>query len=152
MSPKYTLKEAAVWENFKNFMTKIQEDPHQSIGTRVEQLAEEKPNNIALYFQDQSWTWQAFNEESNKIAHHFLNLGLKPGETIALMMENSPEYLFITTGINKIQGISALINFNQKKQALTHSFNIAEPKWIIVDGDCLPSFNDSVKNLSLKNS
>ena len=151
MSPKYTLKEAAVWENFKNFMTKIQEDPHQSIGTRVEQLAEEKPNNIALYFQDQSWTWQVFNEESNKIAHHFLNLGLKPGETIALMMENSPEYLFITTGINKIQGISALINFNQKKQALTHSFNIAEPKWIIVDGDCLPSFNDSVKNLSLKN-
>jgi acyl-CoA synthetase (AMP-forming)/AMP-acid ligase II len=151
MSPKYTPKEAAVWDSFNNFMTNLQENPNQSIGIRVEQLAEEKPNDIALYFQDQSWTWQALNEESNKIAHHFLNLGLKPGESIALMMENSPEYLFITTGINKIQGISALTNFNQKRQALTHSFNTAEPKWIIVDGNCLPSFNDVVKNLPLKN-
>ena len=52
MSPKCTPKEAAVWDSFNNFMTKLQEDPNQGIGTRVEQLAEEKPNDIALYYQD----------------------------------------------------------------------------------------------------
>jgi len=150
MSPKTSPKEEAVWERFRQAMVKIQQNPNQSIGTFIEKLAEEKPEHIALYYQDAFWTWQAFNEETNKIANFFLNLGLKRGESIALMMENSPEYLFLIGGINKIQGVSALINFNQRKLALTHAFNVIEPKWIVVDGDCLQPFNDVFENLSLK--
>ena len=151
MSPKMTPKEDAVWDRFRLTMSKVQENPNQGIGTRIQQVAEEKPEHMALYYQDASWTWKDFNEESNRIANFFLNLGLKPGETVSLMLENSPEYLFLTGGINKIQGISALINFNQKKQALTHAFNVVDPKWIVVDADCLPSFNDAVDSLPLKN-
>jgi len=140
MSPKMTPKEEAVWDVFRDVMNSLMVNPNQSIGTRIEQLAEEKPKENVLYYEDASWTWQAFNEESNRVANYFLDLGLKRGDTISLMLENSPEYLFFVTGINKIQGISALINFNQRKQALTHSFNVAEAKWIVVDGDCLPFF------------
>ena len=151
MSPKMNPKEEAIYDRFQKLMLKVQENPNQSLGTRVEQLAEEKSKQIALCFQDDTWTWQAFNEESNKISNYFLKMGSKPGETIALMLENSPEYLFITSGINKIQGISALINCNQKKQALMNSFNIVDPKWIIVDGDCLPSFNEIINKLPHNN-
>jgi citronellyl-CoA synthetase len=63
-------------------------------------------------------------------------------------MENSPEFLSITTGINKIQGISSMINVNQRKQALIHSFKISEPLWIIVDGDSLPAFIDVFSDLN----
>jgi len=145
-----TPKELGVLSRFTQKMSKVIQNPKHSIGIRVEQLAEEKPKDIALYFQDSSWTWQEFNEESNRIANYFLNLGLKPKDTVAIMLENSPDYLFLTTGINKIQGISALININQKRQALTHGFNLVEPKWIIVDGDSLPSFNEIVKTLPHK--
>ena len=147
MSPKMTSKEAAVWDKFREAMNRIMENEHQSIGTRIEQLAAEKPKELALFYQDKSWTWQAFNEESNRISNFFLDLGLKRGDTVALMLENCPEYFFFVTGINKIQGISALINFNQRKQALNHSFNVAEPKWIVVDGECLQFFNDIVDTL-----
>ena len=150
MSPKTSPKEDAVWERFGQAMVKIQQNENQSIGTFIEKLAEEKPDHIALYYQDASWTWKAFNEETNKIANFFLNLGLKRGESIALMMENSPEYLFLIGGINKIQGVSALINFNQRKLALTHAFNVIDPKWIVVDGDCLQPLNEVFENLSLK--
>ncbi len=158
MSPKFTPKEAEVYDIFAKQMAKTQTNPNQSIGTAVEQLADEqldekRSNQIALYFEDATWTWKALNEESNKFANYFLQLGqlgLKPGETIAIMMENSPEYLFITSGINKIQGISALINNNQKRKALTHSFNISNPKWIIVDGSCLDSFIEIADKLPLK--
>jgi len=151
MVTKLTPKELEVRTRYVQEMSKIFSNPNQSFGTRIEQLAEKLPNKDALYFQDSIWTWQTFNEESNKIANYFLNLGLNSGDTVAIMLENSPEYLFITSGINKIQGISALINFNQKKQALTHGFNVVEPKWIIVDGDCLPSFSEIVNNFPLKN-
>jgi len=66
------------------------------------------------------------------------------------MIENSPEYFFITTGINKIQGVSALININQRGQALIHSIKIVNPKYIIVDRECLPSLLEVTDELSFK--
>lgn len=100
--------------------------------------------------RDKSWTWKGFNEETNLIANFFEKHGLKPGDTIAVMLENSPDYFFVTTGINKIQGISALININQRKQALVHSINIVNAKYIIVDGICLPNLLEVIEELSFK--
>ena len=151
MSPNVSENEKAVYDRFLHAMLKVQENPNQSIGTRIEQLVEEKPKEVALCYQDDSWTWQAFNEETNRIANYFLNLGLNPGETVAIMMENCPEYFFITSGVNKIQGISALINFNQRREALIHAFNTADPRWIIIDGDCLKAFNEVIDKLPYKN-
>ncbi len=145
--PTYTPKEAEFYGRFGEQMNKALTNPNQSIGTSIEELNERIPNKKALFYDNSSWTWQEFNKESNLIAHHFLNLGLEPGNTVALMLENSPEYLFYTTGINKLQGISSLINFNLRKQVLIHSFKLAEPKWIIVDGDSLPYFIEIVEDL-----
>ncbi|MFX0138667.1 MAG: long-chain-acyl-CoA synthetase [Candidatus Hodarchaeota archaeon] len=147
MSPK----ETEFYNRFIRDLASVNEDPNHSFGFLIEKWAEEIPNNIALYFQDDTWTWQAFNDESNKISNFFLNSGLNHGECIALMLENSPESLFLTSGINKIQGISALVNFNQKKQALSHSFKIVNPKYIVIDGDNLHSFYEIAENLPLKN-
>jgi citronellyl-CoA synthetase len=101
-------------------------------------------------FEDRSWTWKEFNKEANIFANFFLKQGLKPGDTIALMIENSPEYFFITTGINKIQAVSALVNINQRRQALVHSIKIVNPKYIVVDGECLPSLLEIVDGLPFK--
>jgi acyl-CoA synthetase (AMP-forming)/AMP-acid ligase II len=145
--PTYTPKEAEFYGRFGKEMHKTLTNPNQSIGTSIEELAKNIPSKNALLYQDSSWTWKEFNEESNLIANHFLNSGLEPGNTVALMLENSPEYLFYTTAINKLQGISALINFNLRKQALIHSFQLVEPRWIIVDGDSLPYFSEIVEDL-----
>lgn len=147
----YTPKELEHLNQFIELMDEVLKNPNQSIGTQIERLTIEMPKKVALYFQDDSWTWQAFNEESNKIANYFFNLGLTPSETIAIMLENSPEYLFLTSGINKIQGITALMNINQRKQALTHAFKIVNPRWIVVDGNYLPSFIEVLEGLPYKN-
>lgn len=66
-----------------------------------------------------------------------------------MMMENSPEFLFLITGVNKMQGIVSLINVNLRKKALIHVFNISEPEKIIIDGDNLPAFNEIFKELKV---
>jgi len=144
-------KELDVYSRFLSEIQSFKDNPNQSLGTRVEELANWQPNNVALFFQDATWTFQTLNAECNRVAHLFLKLGLKPGETVALMLENSPDFLFCMIGLNKIQAISALINFHQKKQALAHSFKIADPTFIIVDGDCLPAFNEVASELACSN-
>ena len=99
--PQYTQKEGIIYSKFSETVRDILSKSNQSIATRIEQLAEKHPKRKALFYEESSWTWQEFNEESNKIANFFRNLGLNPGDPVALMMENSPEYLFYTTGLTK---------------------------------------------------
>jgi len=112
--------------------------PNQSFGTNIEKQAFDLPDKDALFFEKNSWTWNSVNAECNRRANLFKKLDLKNGDTVSIMMENSPEYLFLTGGINKVQGINALINIHQRKRALIHAFKISAPEWIVVDGDCLP--------------
>ncbi|NVM55239.1 MAG: hypothetical protein HWN66_16150 [Candidatus Helarchaeota archaeon] len=44
---------------------KVNKNPNQSVGTRIEQLAVEYPNQKALYFQDDTWTWQFLFKNTN---------------------------------------------------------------------------------------
>ncbi|MHA2400844.1 MAG: AMP-binding protein, partial [Promethearchaeota archaeon] len=147
MEIQLTPEEEDYLERADQFVEKRTKNPYESYGILVEQLAKSIPTNKAVMYEDSSWTWYEFNEESNKIANFFLKGGNKKGNIVAIMMENSPEYLFITTGINKIQGVTSQINVNQRAQALIHAFKISEPKWIIVDGSSLPAFMDIFTNL-----
>ena len=151
MSIQLTPKESELLE----FYGKLAEDSinpstFTSLGMRIEHWAEMAPNKDALFFEDNSWIWKSINEEANKIANYLHNLGLNPGEPVAIMMENSPEFLFITGGISKIKGISALINVNLRKQPLIHIMNISEPKYIIVDDECLLAIQGVVSNLTIE--
>lgn len=147
----FSSKEAEFYERFLKQSAEWGKNPNQGVGSLVEELARNSPDRVALYFRDDSWTWQVFNEESNKIANCFLKLGMEKNDSIALMSRNSPEFLFILAGINKIGSISGLINYNQKKQALTHSIKRVNPKYIIVGGESLPSFFEIIENIPQKN-
>ncbi|MFX0080620.1 MAG: long-chain-acyl-CoA synthetase [Candidatus Hodarchaeota archaeon] len=144
-----TKKEADYLERLNQIIEEVIKNPNRSPGILIEQHAENIPNRTALLYKDLSWTWQALNKESNKIANYFLKIGNNPGDIIAMMMENSPEFLFITIGINKIQGIVSLINVNQRKKALIHAFRISEPKLIVIGGDSLPAFNEVFEELKI---
>lgn len=153
MSIKFTPKET----EYLTFYAKLLEnllDPstYVSIGMRIEHWAEKTPDKIALLFQDKSWTWKAMNEEANKVANYFSNRGLTPGEAVAVMMENSPNFLFVTGGISKLKGIGALINVNLRKQSLLHVMKISDPKYIVVDKDCLPAIQEVINDLNFQNN
>ena len=143
---KYLKKLQILMENLTNPST------FTSIGMRIEYWAKKTPNKIGLLFEDKSWPWKSINEEANKIANYFFSLGLKPGETVGIMIENSPEFLFITGGISKLKGISSLVNVNLRKLPLIHIMTISEPKFIVVDGDCLPAIQEIISDIKLKNN
>lgn len=153
MSIEFTPNESAFFKKRTDFLKILEENPpFTSPAMRLEQLGKETPEKIGLLFEDKTWTWGSINEESNKYSNYFLNLGLKPREAVAMMLENSPEFLFCMMGINKIQGIGALLNTNLKKQSLIHIIKISEPKFIVIDGDCLPSIIDVFKDLNMAKS
>ena len=50
----------------------------------------------------------------------------KRGDSVALFMENRPEYVAIWLGLAKVGLVPALINSNLRLQTLTHTIRVAK--------------------------
>ena len=102
--------------------------------TVVDIFAETVKNNgdkVAFMFEDKQWTFKEVDSYCNQVANYFQSIGYKKGDVVALFMENRPEFVFFWLGLSKIGVISALINYNLKKESLQHCISIADAKGLV---------------------
>lgn len=85
----------------------------------------------AMIFEGITYSFEDLDELANQIAHFALAQGLKAGDTVALFMENRPEYFVVWMGLAKVGVRTALINFNLRLRQLVHSFSVCDCKLII---------------------
>ena len=81
-------------------------------------------------------SYGALDARANRYAHWALAQGMKRGDCVALLMENRPDYLCCLAW--PVQGgrcSVALINTNQRGQALAHSIAIAGARHAIVGAE-----------------
>lgn len=100
------------------------------------------PKKICYHFEDTVWTYEQVEELSNKIARYFKQEGFQKGDTVALLLENRPEYIAFWLGLSKIGAVTALINSNLVNQPLLHSITIANSKAVIYGSDYTNAIND----------
>ena len=96
-------------------------------------------SKTAIIFEGQVWTFKDLEDYSNRVANYFLRAGYKPGQCIALFMENRPEYVGLWLGCSKIGLVPALINSNLAGQSLLHSINAACARGMIFGGEYFES-------------
>jgi len=89
------------------------------------------PNRVLFYFQEETWTFQQVEDLSNQIANFFLNEGFEKGDTVAVFMENRPEFVCTWLGLAKIGVIPALINYNLRQEPLFHTIHVAKCRAVI---------------------
>lgn len=65
--------------------------------------ARSTPEKLAAVFPDtgEALTFGALDARANQAAHGFIALGLAPGEGIALLLENTPEFLVLSYGAKR---------------------------------------------------
>lgn len=111
--------------------------------------AKRLPNKVMFYYEDQTWTFNQVEEYSNRVANFFLSRHFKQGDryekivnkglslifrffySVAIFMENRPEYVATWLGLAKIGVIPALINYNLRDKALIHTIEVANCKAVI---------------------
>ncbi|MDG1007985.1 MAG: long-chain-acyl-CoA synthetase [Alphaproteobacteria bacterium] len=122
--------------NLKSLLNSRMED-EVSMVDFLERHAVERPNSLALKFEDQQISWSELNRKANQMAHYFRSRGVTFGDKIALNIENRPELLFATMGCLKIGAVAGMVNTGQTNEALAHSLRLIEPRLIIVGTECL---------------
>ena len=98
-----------------------------------EEQVRRSPEKPAVIFanDDHTWSFRELNEYSNTVANHFSRLGLQKGDTVALFMENSPEYIGLTVGLWKIGVTVAFINHNLRHESFTHCVRAAKSRALV---------------------
>jgi fatty-acyl-CoA synthase len=122
-------------------LRRLKPEAKRTIVDVVEEWAAKTPNAPAIFYLDTVMSYAALDARANQYAHWALSLGLKPGDPVALFMENRPDFICAWLGLFKAGLCAALINTNQRGQNLAHSIEIAGARHVIAGSelaDCLP--------------
>ncbi len=122
----------------------------QTVADILEHWASVRPDNVAILFEDTSYTYSQYNAHANRYARWAQSLGLKKGDVVALLMENRPEYLFAWGGLAKLGIIAALINSNLREKALAHSLSISGARHVILGAELADNLASCLDDLADK--
>jgi len=110
------------------------------------------PKKTCFYYEDDQVSFEQVEKRSNQVAQWLLSKGLKKGDTVALLMENRPEFVISWLGITKIGVKVALINTSIKQQSLLHCVKISECKMLLFGSelaDSVRDIKDEIENLGI---
>jgi len=92
-------------------MSQIIPEMNRTVGSILTRRAFLEGKKEAIIFRDIRLTYQELENRANSIANASLQLGIKHGDRVGILMYNSNEYLELVFGMAKIGAIVVLINF-----------------------------------------
>lgn len=85
-------------------------------------LARETPDKPAAIFPDSgtALSFRALDEAANQVAHGLIAIGLTLGQGIALLLENTPEFLILTYGAKRAGVMVTPLSIHLRAQEVAH--------------------------------
>lgn len=146
-SAKPSASVSKAWLRALELTTPITRQPNRILPSVVDEMGQRLGDKPALLSDRECFTYKELAERARRYSRWALAQGLGPGDVVALLMPNRPEYLAIWLGITRVGGVVALLNTNLTGQSLAHCIHAAEAKHLIVDAefadlivDVLPRF------------
>jgi fatty-acyl-CoA synthase len=131
---------AKSWLKAIELTARIEADPSRLFVDVVEDWARRQPDRPALISGAETFTYRALSARSNQYARWALAVGVKPGDTVCLLMPSRPDYVAAWLGISAVGGVAALINSKLIGQSLAHCVNVAKAHHVILAGELADSF------------
>jgi long-chain acyl-CoA synthetase len=121
---------------------------HTPIKT-LRQLADTRPNDIAIIYGEQSWTYEKLATGCERLARGMINHGIRNGDRVVLHMMNRPEMIMAYYACFRIGAIAAPLRTAYKAAELKPLLERLKPSFYIGDADLYAKIAD-VKLPSLK--
>jgi fatty-acyl-CoA synthase len=108
-----------------------------TVADRIEEKAAAHPERTFLVYGDRRLSYGALNTEANRVAHAAIEMGLRTGDVVGLLMENRPEFIAAWAGMAKLGVVVALLNTSLRGQALRHALQTTGARHLIAGSECL---------------
>ena len=117
----------------------------------LETRAGQVPEKPFLLYRNERFTYREMNENANRIAHFLLDMGFIKGQGIGIFMRNSPRFLDVFFGAQKLGLYLVPINPELKGDGLAYLVNHSDIKGLVLDAELTPSIEpvvDQLKNIT----
>lgn len=104
-----------------------------NIGSLLTQNARKFPELLAIECEGRTYTYRQFNEEVNRLAQGLLQLGLKKGEKLALMMKNSDHFVFTFFAAAKLGAVAVPVNFRLQTSEVHYILEQSDASFVVCD-------------------
>jgi fatty-acyl-CoA synthase len=128
---------------------KFDPDAEYTLADAIEDAVDDHAERTFISFEGRDITYADFEARANRFAHWGQSVGLKAGDTVALFMENRPDYIAFWTGMAKIAVKTALINYNLAGGGLAHCIKVVDCKAIVMNPELAPQFASAREQVSL---
>jgi len=95
--------EEEVWQKMDNNMI--------NVGDWTRRWAKIQPEKTAIISEDVPYSYRDLNRRVNKLSHFLLNIGLKKGDRVAVLLHNCKQYIEIFFALSKIGGVLVPLNW-----------------------------------------
>jgi crotonobetaine/carnitine-CoA ligase len=103
-----------------------------TLGNLLREKAQQNRGKVYLLYQDQSFSYDEFEEKANQAARALVSLGVKKGDKVGVLMSNCPEFLFLWFGIAKMGGVMVPYNIEWKGELLSFILQHSETRGMIL--------------------
>ena len=135
------------WTAALGIAARIDADPGRTFPDVIEELAERHDEAPALISARETFSFRTLAERSNRYSRWALAQDLVPGDAVALMMPNRPDYLAAWIGISRVGVSVALLNTNLTGASLAHCVRVAAPRHAIVAAELLAGWQSAEAHL-----
>ncbi|MBW2062150.1 MAG: AMP-binding protein [Deltaproteobacteria bacterium] len=104
--------------------------------------AQEKGDKPYIFYEDYTVSFAEFYQGTCRAANGLAAQGASPGDGIALMMGNCPEYLFVINGTPRGGFYSVPINTAMKGESLKYVLTDSDVKYLLVDDTFYPRIEE----------
>ncbi len=122
-----------------------------NLGQILKVNAKKNPNTIALKDSARAYTYLQTDARVNRLAHSLLALGLRKGDRVAVLLENSIEIVEVYLATAKTGIVIVPINFRLLPPDVEYIANNSDAKAFIVHDEfapCMDAIRSNLKNIA----
>jgi long-chain acyl-CoA synthetase len=99
-----------------------------NLATLLENSAREKPNNLAVIFNDTKLPYAAVNAAANQVANGLASIGIQKGDKVALSCPNLPYFPIVYYGTLKAGAVVVPLNVLLKPREIAYHLEDSDAK------------------------
>jgi long-chain acyl-CoA synthetase len=100
----------------------------------LESAATRFPDAPAVLAGEERWSFAELNRASNAVAWHLAVEGVGPGDRVAVMTTNRPEFVAVVHGASKLGAAPVLLNSAWKAFEVDTALRLTAPVYAVADG------------------
>lgn len=104
-----------------------------SVAAVLDRRAEQFPDRVMMSIAGTDVTFEQMRRRSCAAANALLDLGIGPGDCMALFTATCPEWVYYWLGAARIGAVSAAVNVANKGDFLLHALRLSRAKVVVTD-------------------